>query len=154
MTFNPWELRQILNEITLLQAEDPGFDWATDCAYVGGVPTTTFTMSYPRRGLTADDTGLMFESPGNILSYVWPEDGASSAERLLGRRGRVGATTLTSTPPRAAVHHGRVPVPRTGRLVQGDHHPGRTGRQDGAGSRHLPERPHGPAGTRSGTGPG
>ena len=95
-TFNPWELREVLNEISLLQAEDPGFDWATDVAYQGSpaVPTVTFTLSYPRRGISFTNSPLMFELPGNIQSYAWPEDGSSAANDCFGIGAGSGATTL------------------------------------------------------------
>jgi hypothetical protein len=57
-----------------------GFDWGVDVYYT---PTTgpykQLNLSYPRRGLNAENTPFVFEFPGNIWYYKWPEDGSAFA---------------------------------------------------------------------------
>ncbi len=75
-TWYGYELQEIAKAIQDLAALEQGFDFAFDIQYVGGVPTITLNLSYPRRGRTADVTGWMWEYPGNVANYIWPEDGS------------------------------------------------------------------------------
>lgn len=75
-TWNPWDLKGISEALTSLSSTAPGFDMAVDVAWSGGAPQKTLTLSYPRRGRTAPNTGLLWEYPnGNVANYEWAEDG-------------------------------------------------------------------------------
>ena len=78
-TYNGYELKPVLEALQQLSAVDNGFDYAIDVAYVAGVPTKTLNLGYPRRGARAGSSGFVFEYPGNVQSYVWPEDATSQA---------------------------------------------------------------------------
>ena len=78
-TYNGYELKPVLESLQQLSAVDNGFDYAIDVAYVAGAPTRTLNLGYPRRGTQAASSGFMFEYPGNVQSYVWPEDSTSQA---------------------------------------------------------------------------
>lgn len=78
-TYNGYELKNVGEALTQLCEVDAGFDLAVDVAYVAGVPTKTLALGYPRRGRRAPDSGWMFEYPGNITDYEWPEDGTGMA---------------------------------------------------------------------------
>ncbi|HEV7679986.1 MAG TPA: hypothetical protein VGQ42_15595 [Candidatus Dormibacteraeota bacterium] len=96
---HPWELRNILTEITTL-AQAPvgtGFDFSVDVAYVGGVPTKTWVPSFPRRGSGANRTGWVFELPGNIYDYDAPEDAEIMANLVSGAGAGSAETMLLST---------------------------------------------------------
>ena len=58
-----------------------GFDYATDVAYVAGVPTATLTLSYPRRGRIAGTTGLVLDA-SQSLAFVHTEDGTQQANSV------------------------------------------------------------------------
>jgi hypothetical protein len=63
---------------------DNGFDFGSDAIYdSGGTPQKFLTFSYPRRGATVASTGLVFELPGQILNYRWPEDATAMANSIL-----------------------------------------------------------------------
>lgn len=79
-TWNVWDLKVISEAIADLAGANAAFDWAVDVAWSGGVPAISLTLSYPRRGRVAPDTGLLWEYPsGNVVSYTWPEDGTEVA---------------------------------------------------------------------------
>jgi len=82
LTVYGYELKTILDIINQLATLPNGVDYAVDVAYVSGVPTKTFNIGWPRRGRLLGDTGWVFEHPGNIVKYVWPEDATSMADTI------------------------------------------------------------------------
>lgn len=83
--YKGYEYRSILKELKTLSSPATGFDIAIDVAYdVNGIPTKTFNTLYPRRGVTAPTSGLMWEHPGNIYDYDWPEDADRMADTVYG----------------------------------------------------------------------
>lgn len=74
-----------------------GFDFAVDATYVADVPVATFRVGYPRRGRTAQASGLLYEHPGNILSYDLAEDGTAAANAVSGLGQGDGETRLIVT---------------------------------------------------------
>lgn len=62
-----------------LSAVENGFDFGFDVQYSSGLPQFTFNKHYPQRGLTKAGTDLIFEYPGNIITYEWPEDGSQKS---------------------------------------------------------------------------
>lgn len=79
-TYYGYELKQIGEAVEQLSRVEGGFEFAVDVRYgSSGTPEKILTLSYPRRGRTVDKTGLVFELPGNINDYDWPEDGTTAA---------------------------------------------------------------------------
>lgn len=74
----------IAQEVQDLAAMYQGFDFTIDWQYAGtpAVPVATLNVSYPRRGLAAATSNLMFDLPGNIVEYDWPMDGSTLADTV------------------------------------------------------------------------
>lgn len=92
-----YEFKPGAEAIEQLSAVQNGFDFVTDVTYINGEITRRFIPSFPRRGRTADVTGLTFELPGNIQSYKWPEDGTKLAVRSYAMGAGEEAEMLTAT---------------------------------------------------------
>lgn len=76
------EFKPIGEAIEQLSELEDGFDFAIDVRYDSNLePEKLLTLSYPRRGRTAPNTGHVFEYPGNVLAYTWPEDGTKSVNQ-------------------------------------------------------------------------
>src|SRR4029077_381962 len=55
-------------------------------------------FSYPRRGAPALTTGLVFDLPGNVMAYRWPEDASRSGNNIVCYgTGSGGGMLLSST---------------------------------------------------------
>lgn len=87
-TYYNYELKNLYEGLKDIATQSDGFDFAVDVAYdSGGNPTKTLTLSYPYRGVTynpASSTALVFELPGNMVMYEYPEDGAILANTMWG----------------------------------------------------------------------
>ena len=71
------------NLLRELAEVENGFDFSFDVQYdVNGKPAFTFNKFYPQRGATKAGTSVIFEYPGNILSYSWPEDGTEKSNYM------------------------------------------------------------------------
>jgi hypothetical protein len=82
---------------TIAQAQ-AGFDFGSDAIYdSAGNPQKFLTFSYPRRGATVASTGLVFELPGQILNYRWPEDATAMANSILVYGTGYGGTMATGS---------------------------------------------------------
>lgn len=79
-----YEAKPVAEAIEQLSEVEGGFDFVIDVAYVSGVPTQTLRLGYPRLGTTLETSGHMFDKPGNIVSYTWPEDSGSQANVVYG----------------------------------------------------------------------
>ena len=102
-TYNSYELKPFGEAVQELAAVDNGFDFAIDAAYTATtppVPSLTFRCSYPQRGRSATNSGHVFESGRNIVSYKFPEDGTSQATRVYGIGAGDATTMLRSTQSR------------------------------------------------------
>ena len=81
--YEAWEYKQLGEAIEQLAAVINGFDFAIDATWASnGDLTKTFRLSYPRRGRSQDQTGLMFEVGRNVISWDWPTDGTRYANRV------------------------------------------------------------------------
>lgn len=100
-TYNGYELKNLGEALTQLSEVENGFDLAVDVAYVAGVPTKTLSLGYPRRGRRAPDSGWLFDYPGNIADYDWPEDGTAMAttRRATGAGDQQGMLVASATDP-------------------------------------------------------
>lgn len=75
-TWNGYELKTVAQAIKDIGTQSGGFDWSFDPAYNAGTPATYFNTYYPTKGTAAASNGLLFELPGNVVSYTLPEDGS------------------------------------------------------------------------------
>lgn len=86
-----WEDTKNIGElIQQLSALSNGFDFSFDAGGSLSDPTISFNKFYPKKGVSAANTTYVFEYPGNIVTYDWPEDGMQKANYVLG----VGGTAI------------------------------------------------------------
>lgn len=77
--YNAADQTVVLTALTDLSEVEGGFEFATQTAWAGGVPTETVLLGYPRLGRAGADTGLVLEydvfggGGGNIVSYSWDD---------------------------------------------------------------------------------
>jgi hypothetical protein len=85
-TYYGYELKQVYSAVQDLSKALNGFDFNIQVSYVGGIPTKTLQMGYPRIGTVYDTnsaTALVFELPAaNIIEYTYPEDGSLVANTI------------------------------------------------------------------------
>jgi hypothetical protein len=105
-TFYGYEYKTVLAAIQDLSKSATGFDFNIQVYYdSNGNPAKLLRLGYPRYGkkYSATSTSVpVFELPGNITEYSWPEDGATAANYLytLGagsNPGRLIATAFDGT---------------------------------------------------------
>jgi hypothetical protein len=85
-TYNSYETKVVQDAVTQLSALEGGFDFSIDLVYdvnVAGGIRKNFRLWYPRKGSSFLTTGLMWELPGAILDYTYPEDGSSCANDVV-----------------------------------------------------------------------
>jgi len=83
-TWYPWDAKKLGQAIADQASHDNGYDFAIDVAYDSAlVPRKYLRLSYPRRGRRFTQTALLFEFPGNIEDYDYPEDGTRMANSVL-----------------------------------------------------------------------
>lgn len=83
-TWAATERKKVAEAIRDMSVLDQGFDWAIRVDYgLGGQPAGTpgkqLALGYPRSGNTYNTTGWVFEYPGNVVDYMWPEDSSLQA---------------------------------------------------------------------------
>jgi hypothetical protein len=85
-TYYGYELKPVYGAVQDLSRALNGFDFYIDVSYVGGVPTKTLQMGYPRLGTVynaSNASALVFELPAaNIVEYTYPEDGSIVANTI------------------------------------------------------------------------
>jgi len=99
-TYYGYEAKNLGEAISQLAAVADGFDFAVDVGYSSGFPTKTLSLHYPSRGRALADTGHVFETGRNILTYDWPEDGARTANRVIALGAGDGIDMLTTVAAR------------------------------------------------------
>lgn len=84
--FYGYEYKPVFNALLDLSRSTNGFDFNITVAYDGsGLPTKTFELLYPRSGQvysSTDTTTPVYEFPGNMISYEYPEDGSLAVNYL------------------------------------------------------------------------
>jgi len=83
-----YELKDVWGAIKDLSTSTDGFDVNIDVQYDSGLnPVKLLKTEYPYRGKTyseSDPTALVFELPGNLVEYDYPEDGSTTANAVYG----------------------------------------------------------------------
>jgi hypothetical protein len=83
-----YELKDLYSGIKDLATADNGFDVNIDVEYdSNNEPIKILRTDYPYRGTSYDSTSptaLVFELPGNIVDYEYPEDGSVAANIIYG----------------------------------------------------------------------
>jgi hypothetical protein len=109
-TYNYYELKPVAEAVDQLSAVDGGFDFGIDLSYVNGVPTKTLNWNYPRRGASLLSTGIVFEKPGNIVDYSYPEDGTLMADKTTALGAGQGDNMLRSSASITSLIDGGYPL--------------------------------------------
>jgi len=82
-TYYDSELRTVLSALQDLAKSATGFDFKVDVSYDGAFnPVKTLQLGYPRLGASyssSNPTAPVLEFPGNVVQYVYTEDGLSAA---------------------------------------------------------------------------
>jgi hypothetical protein len=85
-TFYGYEYKTVLSAIQDLAKSATGFDFNIQVYYdSNGNPAKLLRLGYPRYGRKYSATSIsapVFELPGNITEYTWPEDGSTAANYL------------------------------------------------------------------------
>lgn len=101
--YNLYEEKEVGLAVEELSQVQNGFDFVIEVGYVNGVRTKTFRPSYPRRGVSATNSGFVWEYPGSITNFRVSKDGtmmtnwmktlgAGSAENMLTSQAFDGAS--------------------------------------------------------------
>lgn len=110
-TYNGYELKPVLEALTQLSQVQGGFDFSIDVAYdTNGAITKTLHLGYPRRGARAAASGFVFEFPGNLQSYSWPEDATLQATTTYATGSGAGPGTMIATSVNANMLSGGYPL--------------------------------------------
>lgn len=87
-TFFDYEFKDLFSAIKDLSNSQDGFDFGITVAYDStNTPRKYMFTDYPKRGVTynpLDPTAIVFEYPGNLVSYEWPDDGSFVVNTLYG----------------------------------------------------------------------
>lgn len=85
-TYYQYELKTYYNALQDLSRSEDGFDFNIVAEYDGsGAPSKRLVLGYPRIGTIYSSTNpdsIMFELPANIVSYNYPEDGSTAANKV------------------------------------------------------------------------
>lgn len=83
-TYNWYEAKGVKSAIEDLSQVNNGFDFGISVDWVSGVPTKTMRFYYPRRGVAATNSGLVWEYPGNVSRVGGlPKDGKAMATHIM-----------------------------------------------------------------------
>lgn len=92
LVINPTEQRSVEDVIAELSNRADGFDYAYEYSKLpSGLMEVELRRYYPFKGLSVEDTPHVFQFPGNIISYEWPEDGTLTGNSVIGVGGDDGA---------------------------------------------------------------
>lgn len=83
-----YEFKDVSGAIKDLSNQQDGFDVNIDVAYDALLePRKYLRTDYPQRGIqyvASNPDAIVFEFPGNIVTYEWPDDGAQVANTMYG----------------------------------------------------------------------
>lgn len=102
-TYYGYEYKQVLAAVQDLAKQTSGFDFEISTYYDGdGNPAKSFNTYYPKSGktyTTTSTTAPVFQLPGNIVEYEYPEDATIAANTIyaLGAGSNEGKLLATAT---------------------------------------------------------
>jgi hypothetical protein len=83
-----YEFKDVWGAIKDLSNQQDGFDFNIDVAYDNNLEPRKYAQTaYPYRGITFNANNadaLVFEFPGNIVAYEWPDDGSVVSNKMYG----------------------------------------------------------------------
>lgn len=83
-----YERKDVWGAIKDLSNQQDGFDFNVDVAYDSNLEPRKYAQTaYPQRGVTYNansPSALVFEFPGNIVTYEWPDDASITANTMYG----------------------------------------------------------------------
>jgi len=83
-----YEFKDVWGAIKDLSNQQDGFDFNIDVAYDANLEPRKYAQTaYPYRGtefVAANADALVFEFPGNVVAYEWPDDGSGAANKMYG----------------------------------------------------------------------
>jgi len=83
-----YEFKDVWGAIKDLSNQQNGFDFNIDVAYDTNLEPRKYAQTaYPYRGITFNANNadaLVFEFPGNIVAYEWPDDGSVVSNKMYG----------------------------------------------------------------------
>lgn len=83
-----YEFKDLWGAIKDLSNQQDGFDFNIDVAYDANLEPRKYAQTaYPQRGVpfvASSPSALVFEFPGNIVTYEWPDDGSVVANEMYG----------------------------------------------------------------------
>lgn len=83
-----YEFKDVWGAIKDLSNQQDGFDFNIDVVYDNNLePRKVVRTEYPQRGTPYDPnnpSALVFEFPGNVVAYEWPDDGSVVANEMYG----------------------------------------------------------------------
>lgn len=82
-----YEFKDVWGAIKDLSNQQDGFDFNIDVDYFNNNPTKYLRLDYPARGRTFsynDPAALVFDFPGNLVYYEYPEDGSITTNLMYG----------------------------------------------------------------------
>jgi hypothetical protein len=105
LSYTPDQLQPVAGAVEDLSKLDSGFDFAIDLQYAGDPPAAqlALTLSYPYRGRSAANSQLVFDLPGNILGYDWPEDGSQFSTTVYAAGSGSGPSMLQASAVNSAL---------------------------------------------------
>jgi len=107
-TWHAYERKLVGVAIKDLSVLDQGFDWRLDVDYgvggqAAGIPGKQFVLGYPRIGQPFSSSGWVFEHPGNIEDYTWPEDASAQAVTAYMQGSGSGSSMILSSATNTAL---------------------------------------------------
>jgi hypothetical protein len=102
-TYYGYEYKTVLAAIQDLATQTNGFDFEISTYYDGdGNPAKSFNTYYPKNGKmysSTSTTAPVFQFPGNMVEYIYPEDGSIAANTIyaLGAGSNEGKLIQTAT---------------------------------------------------------
>ncbi|NKY97848.1 hypothetical protein [Nocardiopsis alborubida] len=91
-TYQPFDLKPVLEALSDLSDAADGFDFVSDVRYVRGVPERSVLFGSPQLGRTG--TAHLWEYGAGLVDFVWPVDAADAATRVFARGAGNGAEQL------------------------------------------------------------
>jgi hypothetical protein len=96
-----YEFKDVAGAIKDLSNQQDGFDVNVDVAYDSLLePRKYLRTDYPQRGIqyvASNPDAIVFEFPGNLVGYEWPDDGAQTANIMYGIGPNSNEAKITAT---------------------------------------------------------